>query len=346
MSKLSMVIWGAFALGFATQAPAAELTVAEWGSKPSEASRAAFWDPYTKETGTVVKDDVFTGELAKIRAQVESGFVQWDLAGIEDAEVNAGCDEGVLEPVDASKIPSVTDLSKGSVAKCGLAYYLAAATLAYNADTYKEGPKTWADFFDTSKFPGRRGLRKTVTYTMEIALLADGVPLDKVYETLATPEGQDRAFKKLDTIKDDIVWWSSGTQLVQGFVSGEFGMSVAYHGRVCSANKDNNMHLKMAWEAGHLISRNFWVIPAGAKNVEETTKFMDFALRPEPQAEFMKISGYGATNDKAYALLTDAEKECMPGTPERAPYALNYDDAAWRDNYSSLSERFNAWLAK
>ena len=65
-------------------------------------------------------------------------------------------------------------------------------------DTTKFGaspPSTLADFFNLKAFPGKRGLRKTSPkINLELALRADGVAGNKVYETLSTPEGVARAF--------------------------------------------------------------------------------------------------------------------------------------------------------
>ena len=55
-------------------------------------------------------------------------------------------------------------------------------------------------------------MRKAPAQNLEWALMADGVPVADVYKVLGTPEGVDRAFKKLDTIKKDIVWWDAGAQ--------------------------------------------------------------------------------------------------------------------------------------
>ena len=70
-------------------------------------------------------------------------------------------------------------------------------------------------------FPGKRGLKKEPNVNLEWALLADGVPPEKVYEVLGTPQGLERAFKKLDTIKGSIVWWQAGAQAPQLLADGE-----------------------------------------------------------------------------------------------------------------------------
>lgn len=68
-------------------------------------------------------------------------------------------------------------------------------------------PKSWADFWDVEKFPGKRGLRKGAKYALEVALLADGVAPDELYDVLGTPEGVDRAFAKLDELRPNLIWW-------------------------------------------------------------------------------------------------------------------------------------------
>ena len=54
-----------------------------------------------------------------------------------------------------------------------------------------------ADFFDLKRVPGKRMIRKDSQAMLEMALIADGVPLDKLY-----PLDVDRAIAKFATIKD------------------------------------------------------------------------------------------------------------------------------------------------
>lgn len=129
-------------------------------------------------------------------------------------ELARACDEGMLEeftndPAIASAAP---DLLQGAVQPCGVGFFVWSTVLAYNADKLKTSPTGWADFWDLEKFPGKRGLRKGAMYTLEFALMADGVAPKEVYKVLATREGQDRAFRKLDQIKPSIQWWEAGAQ--------------------------------------------------------------------------------------------------------------------------------------
>ncbi|WP_082377903.1 extracellular solute-binding protein [Pseudomonas sp. RIT-PI-q] len=100
--------------------------------------------------------------------------------------------------------------------------------MAYNADKLKTPPSSWADFWDLEKFPGKRALRKSPVHTLQIALMADGVPKDKVYALLKTPQGVDRAFAKLDKVKSSIQWRESGAQPQQWLAAGDVVLTSAF----------------------------------------------------------------------------------------------------------------------
>ena len=124
-----------------------------------------------------------------------------------------------------------------------------------------------ADFFNTKAFPGKRGMRKSPKVTMEFALIADGVPVGEVYNVLGTEEGVARAFAKLDTIKDDVVWWEAGAQPPQLLADGEVVFSTAWNGRVFNAKNAEGQSFEMVWD-GQIYDLDLWVIPKGSKNKE------------------------------------------------------------------------------
>ena len=333
--------------GLAGAAHGESLTIASWGGIVDEANEAAYWKPFEEKTGIEVHSDSFNGELGKIRAQVESGNLQWDMAEPEDAEETLGCLEGLYEPIDKSMLP-MDQLPEGAVTDCGVRSLAAGTVLAYDPDAFKDGkgPQSWADFFDPEKFPGKRGVNRHVTDTLVFALLADGVPRDQVYEVLGTKEGQDQAFKMLDRIKDDIVWWSSGTEQIQGLLGGDYDMTVAWNGRIAGANQSEGKNFQMIWDAGYVMGGNLWVILKGTKNYDAAMKFLAFATQPEPQAEFMRHINYGSANTKAYDLISEERRQYMPGTKERLQYAVNMNGPFWVEHLDSLTERFNRWIAE
>src|SRR3546814_7969677 len=86
------------------------------------------------------------------------------------------------------------DIPGQHVTECGVTALLAGTLLVYDRTRYgDDGPKTWSDFWDVEKFPGKRAMNRSVKASLVFALLADGVQLDQIYEVLGTKEGQDRS---------------------------------------------------------------------------------------------------------------------------------------------------------
>ena len=216
------LVTSALVLLFAGLPAAADdsVTVVSWGGSYAEACKKAVLDPFTAETSVEVRLESYNGGLAQIRAQVETGNVHWDVVDLEFADLARGCDEGLFEVIDLDELPPAADgtparddYNEGTYSECGGGGIFYSTVYAYNNESFSgDRPTTIEDFFDLEKFPGRRGMRRTAGANLEFALVADGVPTDEVYSVLETPEGVDRAFRKLDTIKDQIVWWEAGAQ--------------------------------------------------------------------------------------------------------------------------------------
>ncbi|MGE8333172.1 MAG: ABC transporter substrate-binding protein, partial [Pseudomonas putida] len=272
--KLTALALGLFAAG---QAMAADLTVISFGGANKAAQVKAFYEPWEKAGNGKIVAGEYNGEMAKVKAMVDTKSVSWNLVEVESPELARGCDEGMFEELDPALFGSEADYVPGAIQPCGVGFFVWSTVMAYNADKLKTAPTSWADFWDTKQFPGKRGLRKGAKYTMEFALMADGVAPKDVYKVLATKEGQDRAFKKLDELKPSIQWWEAGAQPPQFLASGDVVMSSAYNGRIAAVQKESN--LKVVWNGG-IYDFDAWAIPKGAKNVEEAKKFIAYSVKP------------------------------------------------------------------
>ena len=200
-----------------------------------------------------------------------------------------------------------------------------ATILAYRTDAFegkgKEPPKTWADLFDLKKVPGRRSMRKHPFDTIEQALLADGVPGEKLY-----PLDFDRAFKKLDTIKKDIaVWWTGGAQTSQLLKSGEVDICACWNARAQAAI-DDGAPVKIVWTQ-HMCR-----------------EFIKFAVDPARQAIFTKHLAYGPTHPDAYKSIPAERAKVLPTAPAYLPGRIQVDDMFWAANKDKTTERFNIWV--
>ncbi|WP_176516025.1 ABC transporter substrate-binding protein [Pseudomonas faucium] len=338
--KLTALALGLFAAG---QTMAADLTVISFGGANKAAQVKAFYEPWEKAGNGKITAGEYNGEMAKVKAMVDTKSVNWNLVEVESPELARGCDEGMFEQLDPALFGKESDYVKGAIQPCGVGFFVWSTVLAYNADKLKTAPTSWADFWDTKKFPGKRGLRKGAKYTLEFALMADGVAPKDVYQVLGTKEGQDRAFKKLDELKPSIQWWEAGAQPPQYLASGDVVMSSAYNGRIAAVQKESN--LKVVWNGG-IYDFDAWAIPKGAKNKEEAEKFIAFSVKPEQQKTYSENIAYGPANSMAVPLLADAVKKDMPTTPENIANQVQIDVAFWADNSEQLEQRFNAWAAK
>lgn len=322
-----------------------DFTVVSYGGVTQQAYQAAYFEPFKKETGEALVEDT-DPSLSKIRAMAESGNVTWDLIDQESGEAIIGCDEGLFEEYDRSRM-ELRAIPEEDLLPCGVPIYRTGNVLAYDADRLKDNPpKTWADFWDVETWPGKRGIWNTPKGALEIALMADGVEPAEVYNVLKAPGGVDRAFGKLDELKPNLLPWNSGAEFLNRLASGEYTMTFAWNGHITAANQANNRNFQIAWPAGFTLVTDYWVAVKGTPHMESIYKFFEIFSRPDRQAEFMKIQAYSASNPESIALLPPERQAVLPMSPENLQFGVPVDDTFWADNYDSLTERFNAWLAQ
>jgi len=335
---------GAFGAGMLTAGVAhADVTVISFGGAVQKAQTKAYYEPFAK-TGTKIIAGEYNGEQAKIKAMVDTKNVTWDVVEVESAELVRGCEEGLYEKLDYTKIGDKKDFIPVAVTDCGVGTFIWSTVLAYNADKIKTPPATWAEFWDVQRFPGKRGMRKGAKFTMEIALLADGVAPADVYKVLATKEGVDRAFKKLDQLKPNIQWWEAGAQPPQLLAAGDLVMSSAYNGRIATAQKEGK-NLKIVWN-GNIYDADHWAIPKGTPKRDEAYRYIKFASQPENQKVFSSEITYGPTNLKAVQMLDPNSVADLPTAPANLKNSLACNTKFWVEHGEDLEQRFNAWAAK
>jgi len=329
------------------------LTIASGGGAYARSQLEAFHKPFAEATGIVINQADYNYELGPIRAQVEAGNVTWDVVDAEYHAVVRGCEEGLFERVDASILPAapdgdpaVEDFIEGSIHECGIGTIVWSQIVAYDERQFPdEKPETLADFFDVEKFPGKRGLKRWPKVNLEFALIADGVPPEDVYPTLSTEAGVERAFAKLDRIKDDIVWWEAGAQAVQLLADGEVVMTSAFNGRVYAAIADEDQPFAIIWD-GQVWDMDLWSVVKGTKNLDAAMKFIAFASRPERMAHQAEIIAYSPVRESALPMVADAVRPHLPTYEPNFRNALQNDAQWWADHLDALNVRFNAWLAR
>ncbi|SHL23808.1 MAG: ABC transporter substrate-binding protein [Paraburkholderia sp.] len=334
---------------------ASEITVVSWGGSYTAAQKQAFYEPFTKTTGVTVRSQDYNGGLGEIRAQEQAGKVVWDVVVSDMYDVKRACDEGLIERIPLASLgaapdgtPATKDFLAGTTSECGIGSITLGNVIAYNTTKIAKAPTSLKDFFDTKNFPGKRGLRKSPIVALEWALMADGVAPADVYATLSTPVGLDRAFRKLDTIKKDIVWWEAGAQPLQLLASGDVAMTSAYSGRLFVSQMQGSPY-KAVWD-GQVWSTDVWMIPKGAPHMKEALAYVKFVSEPARLAELATLTSNGVVRHSALPLIgkypgTDVNVAShTPTYPDNLKTALQINHDFWNDRQDEIQHRFDRWL--
>ena len=309
--------------GFGFAAAAQEVTVMSWGGAYTKSQIEAYHKPFEAETGIKVNSVDADNPATPIKAQVEANNVSIDVADVEYADAIRLCDEGMLEEIDPAMLPAAPDgtaatddFLPGALTDCAVASIVFSTIYAYDSTKFPSNPPTAiADFFDVATFPGKRGMRKGAKVNLEMALMADGVPAGEVYGVLDTDEGVDRAFAKLDTIKNDVIWWEAGAQPPQLLADGEVAMTTAYNGRIFGAAVGEGKPFVTVWD-GQVYEYDLFVIPKGAPHMDEAKKFVAFATDTQRLADQARWISYGPGRKSSGALVGMYQD----GKTEMAPY--------------------------
>jgi putative spermidine/putrescine transport system substrate-binding protein len=331
--------------GAAQSALARDLTVVSWGGNYQEAQKKIYFEPFAKQSGKPLLDESWDGGIGVLAAKVKAGTPNWDAVQVEAEELAIGCADGMFEKVDPAKVGGADKFLEGAVGECGVGAIVWTTGIGYDGDRLKTGPASWADFWDVAKIPGKRGLRKGPKYALEFALLADGVAKGDVYKVLRTPEGVERAFKKLDQLKPNVVWWESGAQPLALLASGEVAMTSVYNGRVAGINKTEKKNFKFVFNGG-IYALDSWVVLKGAENKDAAFDFIAFTSKPENQVKLPEYIAYGLPNKEAASKVPAELQKDLPTAPENLSQQIELDADFWVDNVEALTTRFNAWLAK
>jgi len=324
-------------------AQATDITIISFGGANTQAQIEAMYKPWQAKTGHKIIVGEYNGEMARVKAMVDTNSVSWHLIDSETPELVRGCEEGMFEELDTAAFLNEADFLEGALTPCGVGFFVWSMVIGYDKARLASPPNGWQDFWDVAKIPGKRGLRKGAKYTLEFALMADGVPANEVYQVLATQAGQDRAFAKLDELKPHIQWWEAGAQPPQFLAAGDVVMSSVFNGRI-NAVRDTST-LDVAWNGG-IYDIDAWAIPRGAKDQAVVKDFIAFSVSPEAQKNFAQIIGYGPTNTKAMALIAPEVQANLPTSPANIQGQVAMDVAFWADWGEQLEQRFNAWAAR
>lgn len=343
---------------------ASDMTLVSWGGAYQASQQNAYVAPYLamNDGVTAVWDESSAEAVAKLRAMAEAGNVTWDVVDVVAADAIRLCDEGLALEIDHDEIlapaPDGTSASDDFgdliVSDCFVPQIVYSTTFGYRTDLVGDtAPTDVCAVFDLETYPGMRSLERRPINNMEWALMCDGVAAEDVYDVLETEEGQAQAFAKLDTIRDNVVWWSAGADTPQLLADGEVIMGSTYNGRLFSLIEEQNQPVAMLWDA-QVFDLDGWIIPAGLSPEREARAldFLRFATDTQRLADQAKYISYGPARMSSAPLVGQHETlgidmaQHMPTDPANATNTFLYNYEWWADYRDDLDAKFQAWLAQ
>ena len=353
------VFSAALVIGCMTLVPvasAASLKIATWAGAYGEAQKIAVFDPFAKDTGTTIEA---TQQVAV--AGVTS--TDWDVADLSAADAAALCDKGSLETIDAGTLKSSPDGSSaaadflpGGLGKCAVGSLAWSAVILYMGDIKDAKSakkvaqiKTLKDVFDSTHFPGKRGLPRNPRYVLELALMADGVAPDDIYKQLGTPEGVRRALFRLSSIRSQIIWWTDPQEAVDLLKKGTVAMTLGYSGRAFMEISTGTKPIKILWD-GQIYDVDVWAVSKSARNKADALKFVSYASSSDRLAETARQLPYGPMRRSAvgmvgsHAILGTDLKPFLPTSPDNLATALRLDGTFWRSHEAEIGAQLEDWI--
>ncbi|MDQ2965441.1 MAG: ABC transporter substrate-binding protein [Chloroflexota bacterium] len=317
------------------------LTFVSFGGAYQAAQRKAWLEPYTALTGVQFQEDEGSSN-ATIKAQVENKLVTWDVVDVGN-DFGLEANSALLEELDYSLIPEAEVNKDLGPSKWRVPDITYGVVLAYNTDkTAGKVPAGWADYFDTTKFPGKRGMWDySEGGIFEVALLADGVKPADLYQN---GKGLDlaRATKKLDTIKNDIVFWKSGAQSQELIGSGEVAMTLIWNGRGWSAKHTDNKPVEMQWNQ-QIVTADYFVVPKGTPNKDAAMKFIAYTICAENNAKPSNYIPYGPTNINAKPAPDKIADLSVSNADANSAY---FDDEWLVNNFDAVDAAYKEWKTR
>lgn len=301
---------------------AAPLRVLTFGGMIATTQQKILFKPYAQLLKRSITSTPWDGEIDALRKQETVSPHRWAAVMMEDSSLQISCSLGLL----------ARDPADNSNSSCGQPSAAIDFAMAWDRSRFDTAP-TWADFWDVARHPGRRSLRRDPRTTLEIALLADGVPPEALYRVLNSDEGLDRAFHKLEQIRPYIVWWSTPAEAAHILKSGGALMGCVPTGEILSESPSERLRFGVFWSQ-RLQVNYAWGVPKSSGQDNTALAFASWLEHPTQKQAFAN----------AWPSLPSL-KEISSGLPElqHLPAAIPVDDTFWSTHLASISARFEHW---
>ncbi len=323
---------------------ATQLAVRTPGGVYDEVKRETVYEPFRKATGIEIVPVAAT--VAKLLAMHRSGQMEVDLIDTGDDVLLQLDVAGALLPLDlkAFKRTDPEDIESTVKHKTFIGSFNYGMVMGFHTAAFPPGkePKSWAEFWDIKAFPGPRTLADMASGApdIEFALLADGVPMDKLY-----PLDIDRAFKSLSVVRPAITkFWDTGALSAQMLADKEVVLAGLWSTRLGVAIS-KGAPLGTQWNQNAVLGQAYG-IPVAGRNPEAALAFVDFSLSPDIQSAWMRPYKAIPVNKKSYADTSRDLIDPATNVPWTKSKGYVRDIVWWSENRQKVNAAWSKWIAQ
>lgn len=299
---------GLLAVGLAgpTAASAAEIKVLNWQGYGTDEKWAL--EMFEKKTGIKVVHDYFNSEqemLTKLRTAPGT----YDVVLMNNVYVPEAAKEGLIQPIDESKITNFADLTPSlrdsdrfvvDGKHMAISWVWGLTSFAFNTEKTK-APESIADVFDEGKFKGKVGWRDDAVESVQLAALATG-------QDMNNPADLGKIKEQLMKLKGTLnTFWSSEDEWNKHLSAGDFDVATYWSGSAARAKKAFKLPVEfwvpkegaIGWYDGLTVAKD-------APNVDGAHAFIDFMVSPDFYVKWdTDVGAPASANAKANSMLPD-----------------------------------------
>ncbi|MFL7905251.1 extracellular solute-binding protein [Azospirillum argentinense] len=316
---------------------AGALVYSGFGGSYEQAIRAAVLDPYAQARGIALATATGGSDVAKVSSMVKAGRTEWDLLDAQGTTLAQFAANRLLEPIDPAIAASADVFDRSLITPHSIPWYQFSLNLFWNSEAISGELQSWADVWNVQKYPGKRAFSNLPWFSLEVALLADGVPKDKLY-----PLDVDRAFASLDRIKKHAVFLSA-SGLANAISAQEVVTGIVNLARLKAVQKAG-VKVRYSWEQAVFDIQQL-VVPKGAPNKENAFGAIAYSLQPDSQKRVLELLGYTPTLKPVLAGIDPKQAEDLPGTDATRHKGFYLNADWWGKNGAAVSRRWQDWLA-
>jgi putative spermidine/putrescine transport system substrate-binding protein len=304
------------------------LVIAGFGGTTQDIRTEVFLDGFAERTGVRVLQPSVEGTLGddmllgKIPAK-------WDLAHSSNWMALYAAKNGKKPLVELPAGVPREDLVSEDIRPYSIQTFVTAYVAGSLKGTFDK-ELTWADFFDTKKYPGKRIVPGPGYYegVAEPALLADGVSPDELY-----PLDLERAAAKISSIWDDLVFYDSYPQ-IQQYLTSKTGAIASGPNGIIQGLQNKGVDSVVHWAANPITAANCFFINPGAPDMDAALAYAGWVTDPKRQAEFATKTHYGPGFKEVFDALPADVQDGLPTNPKYKPVPTSEEWLA--ENYDQL----------